>query len=78
MSNEIKIEQITEILKNSPFDLAQEIEDTAPMRSYQGWNSLKHLMFLMEIEKRFEINISPEEIPKIVNLADLLAKLNQN
>ena len=72
----VEIGQIVEILVGTPFGVQQSIDDQTILRSMEGWDSLKHLMFLMAVEKQFKVEISPEEIPTILNVGDLLAKLN--
>jgi len=69
------IKKINKILKSAPFNLKEEINENSEIKELPGWDSLKHLMFLVEIEKKFKIEMSPEEISLIIFVKDLIKKI---
>jgi len=68
---------IIKILKSEPFNLKGEITKKSQIKEFSAWDSLKHLMFLMEIEKTFEMEITPEEVNDIVTIGDLIKKIEK-
>jgi len=44
---------------------------------FPNWDSLKHLTFLIEIEKNFGIEITPEEVASIATVGDLINKIKK-
>jgi acyl carrier protein len=47
--------------------------DSTPLRDISGWDSLKHVLLVVEIEKRLARQLTAEEIQTIVTLADVAA-----
>ncbi|MCK4553673.1 acyl carrier protein [Candidatus Parcubacteria bacterium] len=76
MNKEI-LKKIIEILKSEHFNMNDTITKDSEIKMFSGWDSLKHLMFLMEIEKKFKIGISPEEAPLIITINDLVEKIKK-
>jgi acyl carrier protein len=69
------LDKIIKILRGDPFNLDSEITKNSKIKNFERWDSLKHLMFLMEIEKEFSIEITPEEVNEIVLIKDLIKKI---
>ncbi len=45
--------------------------DSTPLRSLQGWDSLKHVLLVVGIENKLNARLTAEEIQGIVTLADV-------
>lgn len=48
-----------------------------PLRDVEGWDSLRHVMLVVGLEKSFGIDLSAEEIRSMVTLADIERVLKQ-
>ncbi len=55
-------EKVKRILFNV---LGTEIEDKASPDEIQGWDSLNHLNIIISLEEEFNIEIPPEDFPKL-------------
>ena len=71
------LENIIKILRSEPFNLEGDITKKSQIKEFSSWDSLKHLMFLMEIEKTFEMEITAEEVNDIVTIGDLIKKIEK-
>jgi acyl carrier protein len=75
--NEEILKKIIGILKSEHFGISDTITKNSEIKMFSGWDSLKHLIFLMEIEKKFKIEISPEEIVTTLTVDDLIKKIEK-
>ena len=75
MTDEEIYDQLTEVMrklfKNS--DVIAIPELTA--RDVKGWDSLKHIRFVLEVEKAFRIKFKTSEIASFQNVGDLVAMI---
>lgn len=67
-------DEILEILKEDPFFI-KSIKDESIIRDFSRWDSLKHLMFLIEVERKFKFKITPKEAVEIITIKDLRERL---
>ena len=44
-----------------------------PLRELRGWDSLKHVLLVVELEKRLNTQLTAEEIQGITTLGDVAA-----
>jgi acyl carrier protein len=44
---------------------------STPLRDIEGWDSLRHVMLVVGLEKSFGIDLSAEEIQSMATLADI-------
>jgi len=71
------LKQVIEILKSDPFKIEGEVSLETKIKDFSGWDSLKQLMFLIEVEKRFNIEITVEEVNSIITISDLVKKIQR-
>ncbi len=76
--NEKILQQIAQILKKRPFRINDDVDYASKIKMFSKWDSLKHLMFLMEVEKKFKIEILPAEIKSIIHIKDIIKKINRD
>jgi acyl carrier protein len=51
---------------------------STPLREIKGWDSLKHVLLIVGLEKHLNAQLSAEEIEAIVTLADVARVLGRN
>ena len=51
--------------------------DSTPLRKIKGWDSLKHVLLVVQLEKHLERELTAEEIQCVLTLADVAALLQQ-
>lgn len=44
---------------------------STPLRETEGWDSLRHVMLVLGLERSFSVKLSAEEIQSMVTLADV-------
>ena len=54
-----------------------QLEETLNIRELDDWDSLKHMEFVVRLEKIFNIELSADEIPRLKNLASIEGILAQ-
>ena len=75
MTMETKVKEIiADILK---IDLSQ-ISDDAGMDKTVGWDSMKSLSIVLEIEKQFSIRFEVDEFENLTNFAALCAAIKSH
>ena len=72
------IEKLKTILQAEPFNIQTPIETTSEFETIPGWDSLKHLNFLMELQSQFNVEITPADVFEIKSINDVLNKLSQD
>lgn len=55
------------------FALQEAVAVDTVMRSLPRWDSLKHLMLMVEIEKKFGVEITPQDIQSVTTVGDIIA-----
>jgi acyl carrier protein len=45
--------------------------ESTPLRDINGWDSLKHVLLVVELEKHLNTQLTADEIQRIVTLADV-------
>jgi acyl carrier protein len=64
-----EVEKImTCILMSEPGSLPVE---TTALRDLKGWDSLKHVLLVLEIEKALQVKLTADEIRNLVTVADV-------
>ena len=58
-------------------DLGDLPPESTPLRDIKGWDSLKHVLLVVGLEKRLNTQLSAEQIKGIVTLADVARVLRQ-
>ena len=75
MTMEAKVKEIiADMLK---IDLSQ-ISDDSGMDKTAGWDSMKSLSIVLEIEKKFNIRFEVDEFENLTNLAALCAAIKSH
>jgi acyl carrier protein len=67
-------ELMASILMCDPGDLPPE---STSLREIKGWDSLKHVLLVVGLEKHLNAQLSAEQIKGIVTLADVACVLRQ-
>jgi acyl carrier protein len=67
-------ELMASILMCDPGDLPPE---STPLRDIKGWDSLKHVLLVVGLEKHLNTQLSAEQIKGIVTLTDVARVLRQ-
>ncbi len=65
-------DKVTGILAAELFNIKAPISLEDAFESYPGWDSMKHLAFLLQLEEAFSMEILPEDISKIKTVNDVL------
>jgi acyl carrier protein len=50
--------------------------DSTPLRDIKGWDSLKHVLLVVQLEKRCERQLTADEIKGIVTVGDVAALID--
>jgi acyl carrier protein len=51
--------------------------ESTPLRDIKGWDSLKHVLLVVGLEKHLSAQLTAEEIQRIVTLADVVAIIRE-
>lgn len=51
--------------------------ESTPLRDIKGWDSLKHVLLVVGLEKHLSAQLTAEEIQRIVTLADVARVIKQ-
>jgi acyl carrier protein len=51
--------------------------ESTPLRDIKGWDSLKHVLLIVGLEKHLNVQLTAEQIHGIVTLADVACVLGQ-
>ncbi|MBC8188734.1 MAG: acyl carrier protein [Proteobacteria bacterium] len=65
--------EIKEILAEALGMPAADIPDDAKQGEFEKWDSVRHLNFVVALEKKFDIEFEPEEIAEIRTLGEVAA-----
>ncbi len=70
---QLKVENIFKNVLKKP-NLIIKRENKA--QDIEGWDSLKHIMIIVSIEKEFKVKLKPAELVRLKNIGDLLDLIN--
>jgi acyl carrier protein len=62
-------EKIKELLKQSL--MLPEIDEQIERQETAAWDSLKHLMFISNLEEEFGVSVEPEQFTELNNLESI-------
>jgi acyl carrier protein len=65
------LEQLSVIFK-SVFGKQTEITSNTHQNDIPEWDSLNHLSLILELESKFQLGLTPDEIEKIKSVRDIL------
>jgi acyl carrier protein len=51
--------------------------ESTPLREITGWDSLKHVLLIVGLEKKLKAQLSAEQIQQIITLADVASLLGR-
>lgn len=74
--DETKQSRVTQLLSGPPFNLVEPIEPDSDFHVLTEWDSFKQLMLVVELEKQFDIQFTPEEVRQINTLSAILKKIS--
>ena len=57
---------------------ADDIPEDADAMSLQGWDSLRHLELMLELEMSFGVRIPAEEMPELTSVAAIEEALREH
>ncbi len=63
--------RIKEVLGSVFGPVNSDLPPESLIRELEGWDSLKHLSFVLALEEEFEIEMLPEEIEGLSSLRDI-------
>jgi acyl carrier protein len=69
------IEKLQHLLKNEPYFIEQKITSETSLSTLAGWDSFKHISFMMQLEMEFDIDIEVEDGAEMDLVANILKKL---
>lgn len=55
---------------------AEEVTAQSSPETIQNWDSLQHLNLVLDLESRFELNFSPEEIEQMSSVAAIASLID--
>ena len=55
----------------------EEVDSNTSMDTVDAWDSLRHIMLVMELEKAFDIKLSPTERITVINYESILKIVEQ-
>ncbi|MDB4334785.1 acyl carrier protein [bacterium] len=77
MENEI-FKKVVLIIQNSLQQQDLQLTEESSSKDVQGWDSLRHMMIIADIEKVFDIKIDFMEILNMKSVGDIYNVVNQN
>ena len=75
---ETSYQKVLELLRQEPFCINEPVPAHTPLRELKQWDSLKHLTLLVEVEKKFGMDLTAERVQKIKTVGDLFAAIKEN
>ncbi len=73
MNNATLLVQVAEVLRKTfPFAAAVEITAQTTADDVDGWDSLSHALFVMNIERAFALRFGPADVIDLENVGDLV------
>lgn len=65
----VRVRQIVATTFETPFD---EISPESSYTSIEKWDSMGHLMLILEVEQEFNVQFSPEQAESMTSVADIV------
>lgn len=56
----------------------EKISDNASMKDVSGWDSLSHMTFILELEQKYGVQLSGDDIAEMQGVPDIVKILNQH
>jgi len=75
---EVYLRKILYLLKTKYSNGGELIDQKTNIKELTGWDSLKHLTFLMDIEKIFKVNIPVKKIATMNRVKDIADYIKRN
>jgi acyl carrier protein len=54
----------------------ETLQETTAANDVENWNSLRHLIFISQVEEEFQIELNVGAIGKLTNIADLVTMVH--
>jgi len=64
-------ERLESVIRSEAFSVEQPLAPDSRFADIEGWDSFKHLRFLLQVEDEFDFELSPEAGEAIETLGDL-------
>ena len=64
--------RVTEIIRETFNVPEMPIDDATTADDIDGWNSLSHAIFLLNLEEALNINFTPAEVIDVANVGELV------
>jgi acyl carrier protein len=77
LNNEVIIKELNNIFKDILENEHLEISGNTTASEVENWDSLNHLILMMQIEKSFNIKFTAEEIQSFDNISSLVNKIKE-
>lgn len=69
------LEKIQALMSDLFMVVPESITESTSRENFPLWDSLQHVNVVMEIEGRFSVQLSPEEVESVRSVADVLKLL---
>jgi len=70
----IRVEEIVATIFNVPTETVTP--DSSP-DTIENWDSMGHLMLILEVEQEFELQLSPEEVETLTSVRSIIELLEK-
>lgn len=71
------LDSLRQMLAGDAFAVKDPIELDSKLSELGGWDSFKHISLLMEVEQKFEVELSAEDGRKIQTIDDLVEIISE-
>ncbi|NDV27176.1 acyl carrier protein [Desulfovibrio sp. JC010] len=68
---------VSEILANYA-ELGNSFDNALLFTELAGWDSLKHVQFILDVEKKFEIKMTPEQLVLSTSVDSVVAAIRMH
>jgi len=72
-----EIAEITKEVFTQTFGDAVEFNQSLAKDNVESWDSLKHVLFFVNLEKAFNLKFDQEEVMKLSTMSEILEYINQ-
>lgn len=69
------MEQVIQIVQRATKNF--DVNEDSSMQNTEGWDSLAYLVILQELEDRFKLVLSPENINSFGSVIEIVENLNE-
>lgn len=77
MADNLVFVQLVSLIRSEAFTVEQPLSADTRFADIEGWDSFKHLRFLLAVEDEFGFEVSPELGETLETLGDLAAVVPQ-